>query len=60
MVVREQLYKIADELMPNASVEDIIDKLLLLHKIETGLKQADDGKIIPHNEVEQRVEGWSK
>ncbi|QTA87884.1 hypothetical protein [Desulfonema magnum] len=58
MVVREQLYKIADELTPNASIEDVIEKLLLLYKIEKGLNQADDGKVIPHNEVEQRVEEW--
>lgn len=60
MVIREYLYKIADQLALNASVEDVIDRLVLLSKVETGLQQADAGKIIPHLEVEQRVEKWLK
>ena len=60
MIISEQLHKIADELAPSASVEDAIDKLLLLHKIETGLKQADEGKVVPHTEVERKVEEWLK
>jgi len=60
MIIREQLYKIADQLSLNASIEDVIDRLLLLYKVEAGLKQADGGKVIPHNELEQRVEKWLK
>lgn len=60
MIIREQLYKIADQLALNASVEDVIDRLLLLSKVEAGLRQADEGKVIPHDEVEQRVEKWLK
>ncbi len=60
MPAKEQLYKIADELIPTASVDDVMDKLFLLHKIETGTNQADEGRVIPHGEVEQRVEAWLK
>ncbi len=60
MIIRDYLYKIADELAINASIEDVIDRLLLLSKVETGLRQADEGKVIPHNEIEQRVEKWLK
>jgi predicted transcriptional regulator len=60
MIIRDYLYKIADELAINASIEDVIDRLLLLSKVETGLRQADEGKIISHNEIEQRVEKWLK
>lgn len=60
MVVREQLYRIADGLRPDASIEDVTDKLLLLHKIEKGINQADGGKVIPQSEVERRVGEWSE
>ncbi len=60
MVIRDYLYKIADELALNASIEDVIDRLLLLCKVETGLRQADEGRVIPHGEIEQRVEKWLK
>ncbi len=39
MTVKEQLYEIADELSFNASIEDATDNLLLLYKIEVGLKE---------------------
>ena len=55
MIIREELYKIADQLSFNASIEDVIDRLLLLSKVEAGLRQADEGKVISHNEVEQRI-----
>lgn len=60
MIIRDYLYKIADELTINASIVEVIDRLLLLSKVETGLRQADEGNVIPHNEVEQRVEKWLK
>jgi len=60
MIIKEQLYKIADQLALNASVEDVIDRLVLLSKVEEGVRQADEGKVIPHDEVEQRVEEWLK
>ena len=52
MIIRDHLYKIADQLALNATIEDVIDRLLLF-KFETGRQQADAGKIIPHQEVEQ-------
>jgi predicted transcriptional regulator len=60
MLVKEQLYHIADELQSDSSIEEAIEKLIVLHKIEIGLKQADEGKVIPHKEVEKRVKDWLK
>ena len=60
MLVKEQLHTIAEELPSDASIEDAIEKLILLHKIEVGIKQADKGKVTPHNEVEERVKTWLK
>jgi len=60
VIIREQLYKIADQLTLSDSIEDVIDRLLLIYKIETGLRQADEGKVILHSEVEKRVEKWLK
>jgi predicted transcriptional regulator len=60
MLVKEQLHTIADELPPDASIEEAIEKLILLHKIEIGIKQADEGNVIPHDEVEKRAKHWLK
>jgi predicted transcriptional regulator len=60
MLVKEQLHHIADELPSDASIEEAIEQLIFLHKLEIGLQQADAGKVIPHDEVKKRVETWLK
>ena len=32
MIVKEELHKIADELEPTSTIDDVIDRLLLLQK----------------------------
>lgn len=43
------------ELPPDATVDDAIERLVFLAKIEEGLAQLDRGESIPHNEVKQRL-----
>ena len=44
----------------NASIEDAMEKLLFLAKVEKGIYQADAGKTIPHNRVKERMQKWLK
>ena len=43
------------ELPPDASVDDAIERLVFLAKIETGLEELDRGEGIPHNVVKRRL-----
>ena len=43
------------ELPPDASVDDAIERLVFLAKIEEGLVQLDRGDGIPHDEVKRRL-----
>ncbi len=43
------------ELPENASVDDAIERLVFLVKIEEGLAQLDRGEGIPHDEVKRRL-----
>ncbi len=38
----------------NAAIEDAMERLLLLAKIERGVEQADADETIPHDEIKQR------
>ncbi len=60
MLVKEQLHHIADELPSDASIEEAIEQMIFLHKIEIGIQQADAGKVIPYADVEERVKTWLK
>jgi predicted transcriptional regulator len=37
-----------------ATIEDAIERLCFIAKIEEGLRQADAGQLIPHDEVKKR------
>jgi len=44
-----------ERLPDNASFEQIAEELAILRAIEEGLKQADAGNLIPHEEVKRQV-----
>lgn len=44
----------------NASVEDALDRLYLLYKIEKAIDQADRGELISQKEACQRMAKWLK
>ena len=60
MTLKEQLYKVADSLPPDSSLEYAIERLIFLSKIEIGKKQVEEGKVISHQELEKRVKNWQK
>ena len=51
----KQLAREAVERLPeDATLEDAIERLVFLAKVERGLAQADAGRTIPHEEVRAR------
>lgn len=48
------------ELPNDASVEDALDRLYLLYKIEKGLRQADRGHLVSQEEARRRMAKWLK
>ena len=44
---------VADELPSDATLEDAIERLVFLAKIDRGLAEADAGKLVDHAEVER-------
>lgn len=49
------LQKAVEQLPENASVEDAIERLVFLAKIERGLADANAGRIVSHEEVKRRL-----
>ena len=54
---KQKVLDIVNHLPPDATVEDVMERLYLLAKVERGLAQADRGETIPHNEVKKRLIG---
>ena len=60
METKQQVLKAIERLLDNAKVEDAIERLYLLYKIERGLRQADRGELISQEEAHHRMARWLK
>ncbi|MFN4124175.1 MAG: hypothetical protein ACK4GL_12830 [Flavobacteriales bacterium] len=54
--VKEQLDLLPDEF----SAEELIEKLLLMEKIEHGLKQSENKETLGENQLDEEVKSWFK
>jgi len=52
---KAKIIRAVEELPDDATIEDAIEHLVFLHKIEVGLKQAEKGKTVSLDEVEARL-----
>jgi len=57
---KQQVLKVIEELPDDAGVEEALDRLYLLYKVERGLRQADRGELLTQEEVRERIGKWLK
>mgnify|MGYP003613981525 CR=1 FL=1 len=60
MTTKQMVMRTVKNLPADASIEDAMEKLLFLAKIEKGIYQADTDKTIPHDRVKERMQKWLK
>lgn len=54
-ITRERMIEVIRELPADATIDDAIERLVFLAKIEEGLAQLDRGEGVPHDEVKRRL-----
>jgi hypothetical protein len=57
---KQAILKALEDLPEDASIEDALDRLYLLYKVERGLRQADGGELIGQAEARRRMATWLK
>jgi len=60
MLSKEKIKKSVDELPDNFSIEELIEELILLDKIEQGRRDYTNGDVFTPNEVKEHFEKWGK
>lgn len=60
MTTKEKMLKAVSDLPDNASIEDAMERLLFLSKVERGLQEADCGQTLSHAQVKERMSKWLK
>jgi len=58
MIVKNQILKVIQELPQDATVEDVMERLYLLYKVERGIEQAEAGQKITQEEARKRMAKW--
>ena len=53
--VKHKVLEAMEDLPPDATVEDAIERLVLLAKIERGLAELDAGQGVEHSEAKRRL-----
>ena len=54
-ITKARIVQAVEELPEDASLEDALERLLFLHKIEVGLRQVESGDVVSLDEVEARL-----
>jgi len=54
-LTRDRIIEALREMPPDATVDDAIERLVFLAKIEAGLDELDAGKGIPHDQAKRRL-----
>lgn len=55
---RETTLELVRRLDEDVTFEDIMYELHVLQKIDRGRRDADDGRTVSHDEVEERLDKW--
>jgi len=55
--VKERVIEAVSELPDDATVEDAMERLYVLAKIQKGLEQAEAGQTVSHEEAKRRIFG---
>ena len=57
---KQATLRLVERLDDDGSFEDIMYELYVLEKIQRGMKDAQDGRVVKHEEAKQRLNRWLK
>jgi hypothetical protein len=58
MLSRDEVIKSIKKLPETFTVDDVIDRVMLLDKIDTGLRQSQEGKVTADEDLDQKLPTW--
>ena len=60
MGAKEQIIDAVQALPTDATIEDAMERLYLLYKVQRGIAQAEAGQTITQEEAKERMKRWLK
>jgi predicted transcriptional regulator len=60
MLTKERLNTTIEMLPDSFSIDQLIDQLIFVEKVEEGLHQSEEGRVISNEDVQLMINKWSK
>ncbi len=58
MLTKEKVKKTIDRLPDSFTVDQLVEELVVLDKIEKGLKEVEEGKVYSTQQVKDQLKKW--
>lgn len=58
LTAKDEVRQLLDKLPDDASLEDIQYRIYVIQSVERGLKDLEEGRVVSHDEVKQRMGKW--
>jgi len=58
MLSREKIIETLQKMPDQVSLDEVLDRIILLDKIETGLQQSEAGMITPDAQLDKKLPEW--
>ena len=60
MITKDKLNRTINNLPESFTIDELIDQLIFIEKVEEGYKQSEEGKVISNEDVKLMIDKWSK
>ena len=60
MLTKARLIEQIDKFPEHFSIDELIENLILIEKIETGNLQSENGEVFSESEIQKQIEEWFK
>ncbi len=59
MLTKEKLNRTINSLPDSFTIDELIDKLIFMEKVEEGYHQSEEGKVVTNEDVKLMIDKWS-
>jgi Zn-dependent alcohol dehydrogenase len=59
MLTKDKVKESINKMPDSFTIDELIEQLITIEKIEQGILHSNDGKVISNNEMQQIIEKWS-
>ncbi len=60
MLTKDKLKRSIINLPESFTIDELIDQLIFMEKVEEGLNQSENGKVVSNEDVKLIIDKWSK